>query len=102
MTRIFTRLLPVIIALLAAPVAVADGHGDMRGAALAFSCAACHSNAASAGGIPSLEGRDAAFIAEALREFKSGARYATVMGRIAKGYEDDEIKAIAAYLGGGK
>ena len=34
-----------------------------------------------------------------MREFKSGARPATVMGRIAKGFDDAEIDAIAQWLG---
>jgi cytochrome c553 len=32
-----------------------------------------------------------------MAEFRSGQRPATVMGRIAKGFSDDEIKAIAAW-----
>jgi len=30
--------------------------------------------------------------------FRSGERPATVMGRIAKGFSDDEIRAIAAWV----
>ncbi len=33
-----------------------------------------------------------------MQEFRSGQRPATVMGRIAKGFNDDETKAIAAWL----
>ena len=77
-----------------------DGEAD-RGAILALSCAACHGpEGRSAGAIPSLWGRDAAFIAESLREFRAGTREATVMNRIAKGYSDEEILALAAYFGG--
>jgi sulfide dehydrogenase cytochrome subunit len=32
-----------------------------------------------------------------LQEFRSGQRAATVMDRIAKGFTDDEIQAIAAW-----
>ena len=32
-------------------------------------------------------------------QFKAGERPATVMNRIAKGYSDDEIKSLFAYLG---
>jgi cytochrome subunit of sulfide dehydrogenase len=34
-----------------------------------------------------------------MQAFRSGARPATVMGRIAKGFSDDEVKAIAAWYG---
>lgn len=33
-----------------------------------------------------------------MREFKSGARPATVMGRIAKGFDDAEIDAMAEWF----
>jgi cytochrome c553 len=33
-----------------------------------------------------------------LADFKSGKRPGTVMNRLAKGYTDDEIKALAAYF----
>jgi cytochrome subunit of sulfide dehydrogenase len=45
-----------------------------------------------------LDGRPEAEIATALREYRSGVRPASVMGRIAKGFSEDESQAIAAYL----
>ena len=39
----------------------------------------------------------AAFI-RAMQEFKSGARQATLMGHVAKGYTDEEIKAMAEFF----
>ena len=44
-----------------------------------------------------LIGRNAADIVTAMQEFRSGQRPGTVMDRIAKGFTDDEIKAIAAW-----
>jgi sulfide dehydrogenase cytochrome subunit len=37
-----------------------------------------------------------------VQEFRSGQRPATVMDRIAKGFTDDEIKAIADWYGAQK
>ena len=37
-----------------------------------------------------------------MREFRSGARPATVMDRIAKGFTEDETRAIAAWLAGAR
>jgi cytochrome c553 len=48
--------------------------------------------------VPRLNGRDAAQITTAMTEFRTGKRPATVMDRIAKGFTDDETKAIAAYF----
>ena len=42
--------------------------------------------------------RDAAQTVAAMAEFKTGKRPATVMDRIAKGFTDDETKAIAAWF----
>ena len=65
----------------------------------ASSCSGCHAPAASGAVIvPPINGRPAAETARLMREFKSGARPATVMGRIAKGFDDAEIDAIARWL----
>jgi cytochrome c553 len=47
--------------------------------------------------VPRLAGRDKAELAKALQDFRSGARPGTVMDRIAKGFTDEEIQAIAAW-----
>jgi cytochrome c553 len=66
----------------------------------ASSCSGCHAPTVSATIIvPPLNGRPAAETASLMREFRSGARPATVMGRIAKGFDDAEIDAIAQWLG---
>jgi cytochrome c553 len=65
----------------------------------ASSCSGCHPAAKSvATPVPRLLGRDATEIAAAMAEFKSGKRPTTIMDRIAKGFTDDETKAIAAWL----
>jgi sulfide dehydrogenase cytochrome subunit len=48
--------------------------------------------------VPRLAGLDRATIVRALQEFRSGQRAATVMDRIAKGFTDAEIQAIAAWF----
>ena len=62
----------------------------------ASSCSGCHAARASAGTpVPPLTGRPAAEIATAMAEFKSGARKGTIMDRIAKGFSEEEMRAIA-------
>ena len=64
----------------------------------AVSCSGCHpSSAQVASPIPRLAGRDKAELAKAMLDFRSGARAGTVMDRIAKGFTDDEIQALAAW-----
>jgi cytochrome subunit of sulfide dehydrogenase len=65
----------------------------------ASSCSGCHpATAGVATPVPRLVGGDAAQITTAMTEFRTGKRPATVMDRIAKGFTDDETKAIAAYF----
>jgi cytochrome subunit of sulfide dehydrogenase len=47
--------------------------------------------------VPRLVGLDAAAMVAAMHAFRGGTRPATVMDRIAKGFNDDEIKAIATW-----
>ena len=70
-----------------------------RGVMLSNSCAACHgTDGKSPGAIPSIYGKSARFIVQALHDFQDGKRPATVMGRHAAGYSDDEIRLIANYF----
>jgi len=63
------------------------------------SCSNCHPATSNAGDetIAPLAGRNADELAAAMTAFRDGSRPATVMGRLAKGFSDDEIKAIAAW-----
>jgi sulfide dehydrogenase cytochrome subunit len=80
-------------------VAAAQAEPLTRGGMLSASCAGCHGpGGRSPGAIPSIDGKTADYIREALEEFRSGARESTVMGRHAKAYSDEEIREIAEYL----
>jgi sulfide dehydrogenase cytochrome subunit len=86
-------LVVTAIALLAGAPARAQ-NADPR--LLLVSCTGCHGiGGHSAGTIPSLYGRDAGSIAAALRAFRDGNRPATIMNRLAKGYTDAEVDAVA-------
>ena len=64
----------------------------------AASCSGCHPTSARVTSpVPRLAGLDQARIVRAMEEFRSGKRAATIMDRIAKGFTDDEIQAIAAW-----
>jgi len=76
--------------------AFADGpNADM----LSQNCAGCHGGGASAGpASPTIAGLSKDYFMEAMEELKEGERASTIMGRIAKGYSEDEIKAMAAWF----
>ena len=65
----------------------------------AVSCSGCHpSSARVASPVPRLNGLDRTAIVRAMQDFRSGQRAGTVMDRIAKGFTDEEIQAIAAWF----
>jgi cytochrome c553 len=67
---------------------------------LADACTSCHGlDGRSAGAIPAIGGLDRQTIATALLDFRDHKRSdATIMGRIARGYSDAEIDALADYF----
>ena len=80
---------------LAASVIASAGAEAPAGAT---SCTGCHP--ASSGvetPVPPLAGRNAAELVAQMRAFRSGQAPLTVMDRIAKGFSDAEIEAIAAW-----
>ena len=78
----------------------AGAHAAPSMEMLANACAGCHgTKGASAGpSMPSLAGQSKVFFVDAMKKFKSGERSATVMGRLAKGYSDEQIVAMADYF----
>ena len=65
----------------------------------ASSCSGCHAVSARVEtSIPRILGRQPTDIVAAMQAFRSGERPSTVMGRIAKGFSDDEIRVIAIWL----
>lgn len=89
------------LAGLLAPTASAAGVADAPPGAA--SCSGCHpATRAVDTTVPRLTGRNPAEIVAAMAAFKTGQRPSTVMDRIAKGFSDDEVKAIADWYGGQK
>ena len=62
----------------------------------ASSCSGCHASSSTAATpVPRLIGRNPAELIQAMSAFRTGQRPSTIMDRIAKGFTDDEIAAIA-------
>ena len=71
-----------------------------RASMLNYTCAGCHgTDGVSPGSIPSIYCKSSDTIEKALKEYRDGKRFSTVMGRHVKGYTDDEIQLIAGYFG---
>lgn len=85
----------ITILLLAATSATAEPAAPAGAAA----CSGCHPRAgASIPAFVPLAGRPPDDIVAAMQAFRTGERPATVMDRIAKGFSDDETRAIAAWV----
>jgi cytochrome subunit of sulfide dehydrogenase len=71
----------------------------LQARSVAASCANCHgTNGHAAPGMVALAGYDRAALVKNMADFKSGARPATIMHQLAKGYSEVQIEAIAAYF----
>ncbi len=63
----------------------------------AASCLGCHTVNADDNPVPPIGALTAEQIVSAMQAFRAGTRPATVMDRIAKGFSDEELKAIAQW-----
>src|SRR5262249_31675589 len=87
-----------LLATAAAALAFAGAADAADAPPGASSCTGCHPATRADTSVPRLNGRDAAQTVAAMTEFRTGKRPATVMDRIAKGFTEDETKAIAAWF----
>lgn len=73
--------------------------GD-RATMLAYTCAGCHGpNGSSVGpASPTIAGLGEETFVEAMKAYQSGDRPSTIMGRIAKGYTEEELKTMAGFF----
>ena len=88
----------VLAAAIGCASIAAAGVSSAEPPAGAAACSGCHPTSPRVTSpVLRLAGLDQARIARAMEEFRSGKRAATIMDRIAKGFTDDEIQAIAAW-----
>lgn len=82
--------------------AAASAGGGASGSMLGNTCVGCHGDSVSAGPSPTIAGMSAEYLTETMKGFRSGEIRSTIMTRIAKGYSDDDIDAMAKYFAGKK
>lgn len=71
-----------------------------RAKMLAYTCAGCHGEKGASGGpaIPSIGGLSEDSFIEVMNAYKEGEGNPSIMDRIAKGYSEDDIKAMTSYF----
>ncbi len=79
----------------APPKVISGASGPM----LASTCEGCHGTDGVSNGpaTPSIAGMSEDYLTEAMEEFRDGDTKSTIMGRVAKGYTDEEIEAMSVY-----
>jgi cytochrome c553 len=102
MTELNMRILipaSILTSILATNLALA-AERDLLGQRLTATCANCHGTNGFPSGtaIPGIAGLPKDRLMDSMQAFKSGARPATIMHQIAKGYTDEQIESIASYL----
>ena len=99
--RLTASLSSALLGAMALGAANAQSAPALQLRSLAATCASCHGTggrAVDGAAVPGLAGLPAAYMAEQMKAFKSGARAATVMHQISKGYSDAQIDQLAAYF----
>lgn len=98
--RIFSASTALALVALLPVAAAAQGTSGAPPAPLAAQgCLGCHGpGGKGAGGAPAIAGRDRAELAAAMAAFRANERPATIMNRIARGYTDAEVAAMADHF----
>nr|VFJ65024.1 MAG: sulfide dehydrogenase (flavocytochrome c), cytochrome c subunit [Candidatus Kentron sp. FW] len=67
---------------------------------LSQTCAGCHGTDGSSAGpaAPTIAGMTEGYFIDTMEKLKNGERAATIMGRIARGYSEDEIETMAIWF----
>lgn len=88
-------LLALALPILVAAPALASGPAPLA----AEGCLGCHGpQGRGAMGVPAIAARDKAELSAMLLAFRANERPGTIMGRIARGYTDAEIAAVADHF----
>ena len=100
MSKLTLAALAAVAALLPATVfAQAAAPASPSATTIARTCYICHGVDAKSGGpIPRLNNKAADYLSNALLDFKADRKKGTIMNRIAKGYSEADIKAVAQYI----
>lgn len=96
---VYYGLVTAAVMTLVSGTAIAGGDAD-NGEALSATCAACH-GADGNSTIPTnpiLAGQYESYLAQALKDYRSGARQNAIMAGFAAALSDQDIRDLAAYF----
>ena len=96
-----TLMKSLVLAFSALAVTFNPAHAaEPTGEAMAATCAACHGTHGKLGTVEymPLAGMAEKEFVRAMQDFRSGKRASTLMGHVANGFSDNEIRAMAKYF----
>jgi sulfide dehydrogenase cytochrome subunit len=98
MIRILSYLI-VVGVLTGVPMVVCAG-GERPASMLSNACGGCHGTVGASAGysMPVIAGLPSEYFRRIMQQYKSGERDSSIMGRIARGYSDTEIEAMATFF----
>jgi sulfide dehydrogenase cytochrome subunit len=85
----------------AQPLGASAKQGSALHRSLAATCANCHGTngkVVEGSQVTSLAGLDKSYFVAQMKAFKTGARPATVMHQISKGFNDAQVESLAGYF----
>lgn len=98
-TRLKATVLAALALLAGSAHAQSADSSARNGRYVAANCANCHgTNGVAQGAMPSIAGKQKAYIVEQMKAFRDGKRSATIMHQLAKGYTDQQIELIADHF----
>lgn len=94
------RRMPLFSLVLAATLAVSPVlSAQPPHSVLANACAGCHgTNGVGAPHMPMLAGLNEEYLRKVMKQYKTGERPSTIMGRLMRAYTDEEIDAMATFF----
>lgn len=96
--RVFHARVAALVMLAVASVAAQSPDPNLA-RNLAATCANCHgTQGVSQGGTVTLAGMAKETMISKMQEFKSGARPASIMQQLSKGYSDEQVALIAGWF----
>jgi len=88
-------LFSLLAGLLVSPTALGQVTPSMLGNA----CAGCHGTVGrSAEPMPIISGLPQEYMVQTMKDYRSGKRPSTIMGRLGRGYSDEEIENLATFF----
>jgi sulfide dehydrogenase cytochrome subunit len=95
----FPRLLVSMPLLFCHPCQSADAPLPQRAPIAALGCGGCHGESGEGhGSIPRISGKPEAEFLHKMQEFRANQRQATVMNRIARGLDNEDLALLAKYF----